>query len=217
MKIRTLLIGAALAALATPALAQDKNLTLKLSHWVPATHPLQKSMEEWGASVEKASNGTIKSNVYPAQQLGKAPDHYDMTRDGIVDFAYINPGYQPGRFPIVSAGELPFLVGEAHGGSGRLMPGTAVRPGRDEGREALLLIHSRPVADAPRAKKVVVPADIKGTKIRPAQATMAAWMTQLGGTNVSSSPSEIRDLLRRASPTRPPRHTDRSCCSGSTR
>ncbi len=42
MKIRTLLIGAALAALATPALAQDKTFTLKLSHWVPATHPLQK-------------------------------------------------------------------------------------------------------------------------------------------------------------------------------
>ena len=55
MKIRTLLIGAALAALAMPALAQDKNFTLKLSHWVPATHPLQKAMEEWGASVEKAS------------------------------------------------------------------------------------------------------------------------------------------------------------------
>ncbi len=116
MKIRTLLIGAALAALRVPASAQDKTFTLKLSHWVPATHPLQKTMEEWGASVEKASNGTIKSNVYPAQQLGKAPDHYDMTRDGIVDLSYINPGFQPGRFPIVSAGELPFLVGEAHGG-----------------------------------------------------------------------------------------------------
>src|SRR5262245_18535980 len=110
------LIGAALAALTAPVAAQDKTVTLKLSHWVPRTHPLQKTMEEWGASVDKASNGTIKSNVYPAPQLGKAPDHYDMTRDGIVDLSYVNPGYQPGRFPIVSAGELPFLVGEAHGG-----------------------------------------------------------------------------------------------------
>jgi TRAP-type C4-dicarboxylate transport system substrate-binding protein len=40
-----------------------------------------------------------------------------------------------------------------------------------------------------------VPGDIKGMKIRPAQATMAAWVTQLGGTNVSSSPSEIREIL----------------------
>jgi TRAP-type C4-dicarboxylate transport system substrate-binding protein len=63
MKFRTLLLGAALAALAVPAAAQDKPFNLKLSHWVPATHPLQKAMEEWGASVEKASNGTIKSTV----------------------------------------------------------------------------------------------------------------------------------------------------------
>src|ERR1700730_5243956 len=116
MKFRTLLLGAALTALTLPAAAQDKPFNLKLSHWVPATHPLQKAMEEWGASVEKASNGTIKSTAYPAQQAGKAPDPHGKRRDRIVDFAYINPGHPPGPFPIVAAGELPFLVGEAHGG-----------------------------------------------------------------------------------------------------
>ena len=50
--------GLAIAPSAAPA--QDKTFELKLSHWVPPTHPLQKAMEEWGASVEKASNGTIK-------------------------------------------------------------------------------------------------------------------------------------------------------------
>src|SRR5258708_35624840 len=98
-----LLLGVAAALAQEPA--KDKTFDLKLSHWVPPTHPLQKAMEEWGTSVEKASNGTIKSKVYPAQQLGKAFDHYDMARDGIADFTYVSPGYQPGRFPIISAGE----------------------------------------------------------------------------------------------------------------
>jgi TRAP-type C4-dicarboxylate transport system substrate-binding protein len=40
-----------------------------------------------------------------------------------------------------------------------------------------------------------VPADIKGMKIRPAHATMATWVTQLGGTNVQSSAPEVRDIL----------------------
>ena len=196
MKFRTLLLGAALAALAVPAAAQDKPFNLKLSHWVPATHPLQKAMEEWGASVEKASNGTIKSTVYPAQQLGKAPDHYDMTRDGIVDFAYINPGYQPGRFPIVSAGELPFLVGEAHGGI-RAVDAWYRKYAASEMKGVKLCFSFilDPLRMHSRNKKVVVPGDIKGMKIRPAQATMAAWVTQLGGTNVTSSPSEIREIL----------------------
>ena len=196
MKFRTLLLGAALTALALPAAAQDKPFNLKLSHWVPATHPLQKAMEEWGASVEKASNGTIKSTVYPAQQLGKAPDHYDMTRDGIVDFAYINPGYQPGRFPIVSAGELPFLVGEAHGGI-RAVDAWYRKYAATEMKGVKLCFSFilDPLRMHSRSKKVVVPGDIKGMKIRPAQATMAAWVTQLGGTNVTSSPSEIREIL----------------------
>ena len=68
-----------------------------------------------GARRPPAAPSTFK--VFPAQQLGKAFDHYDMARDGIADVTYINPGYQPGRFPIIGAGELPFLMSNAKGGS----------------------------------------------------------------------------------------------------
>ena len=71
----------------------------------------------------------------PSQQLGKAFDHYDMARDGIADLTYVNPGYQPGRFPIIAAGELPFLIGERQGrhrGARRLVP--QIRGAGDEGR-----------------------------------------------------------------------------------
>ena len=156
-RIATLVASAGLAILlatAPAALAQDKQFELKLSHWVPPTHPLQKAMEEWGASVEKASNGTIKFKVFPSQQLGNAFDHYDMARDGIADFIYVNPGYQPGRFPIIAAGELPFLVGDAKGGIraiDALVP--QVRADRDEGREVLLLLHPRPADLALHARR----------------------------------------------------------------
>ena len=84
------------------ASAEDKTFELKLSHWVPPSHPLQKALEDWGSSIEKDSGGTIKYKIYPAQQLGKAFDHYDMARDGIADVTYVSPGYQPGRFPILT-------------------------------------------------------------------------------------------------------------------
>ena len=115
--MRKTFLALLLAASVTPAMAQEKNFELKISHWVPASHPLQKALEDWAAAVEKESGGTIKSKVFPAQQLGKAFDHYDMARDGIADVTYINPGYQPGRFPIIGAGELPFLMSDAKGGS----------------------------------------------------------------------------------------------------
>src|ERR1043166_5145443 len=95
---------AALAA-ASPALAQDKAVEWRFAHWVPASHPMHPAAEAWAASIEKASGGTIKMKIFPAQQLGKAFDHYNMARDGIADVAHVNPGYEPGRFPVMGAME----------------------------------------------------------------------------------------------------------------
>ncbi len=183
---------------ATGAFAQDKTFELKLSHWVPPSHPLQKALEEWGASVEKDSGGTIKYKVYPAQQLGKAFDHYDMARDGIADLTYINPGYQPGRFPIIGAGEMPFLMTNAKGGTQALdawYRKYAAQEMKDV-KFCLAFVHD-PGAFHSRDKKIVVPADIKGMKIRPAHATMATFVTMLGGTNVQAAAPEVRDVLEK--------------------
>ena len=186
-----LLIGGA-----TGTLAQDKTFELKLSHWVPPSHPLQKALEEWGSSVEKDFGGTIKYKVYPAQQLGKAFDHYDMARDGIADLTYINPGYQPGRFPIISAGELPFLMTTAKGGTQALDAWYRKYADKEmkDVKFCLAFLHD-PGAFHSRAKKILVPGDIKGMKIRPAHATMATFVTMLGGTNVQASAPEVRDII----------------------
>ncbi len=188
-----LLIGGA-----TGALAQEKTFELKLSHWVPASHPLQKALEEWGANVEKASGGTLHYKVYPAQQLGKAFDHYDMARDGIADLTYINPGYQPGRFPIIAAGELPFLISATEGGTRGLddwYRKYAAKEMKDV-KFCLAFIHA-PSSFHSSEKKIVVPADIKGMKVRPADATIASFVTLLGGTNVNSAAPEVRDIMER--------------------
>lgn len=176
--------------------AQDKTFDLRISHWVPPSHPLQKALEEWGASVEKASGGTIHYKVYPSQQLGKAFDHYDMARDGIADLTYVNPGYQPGRFPIIAAGELPFLMSNAKGGT-RAIDAWYRKYAAKEMRDVkfcLAFVHD-PGTFHSRTKKILVPSDVKGMKIRPAHATMATWVTLLGGTNVQAAAPEVRDIL----------------------
>jgi TRAP-type C4-dicarboxylate transport system substrate-binding protein len=198
MKMRMSCLALLLAASVTPALAQEKTFDLKISHWVPASHPLQKALEDWGAAVEKESGGTIKYHVYPAQQLGKAKDHYDMARDGIADLTYVNPGYTPGVFPIVAAGELPFLMSDAKGGSEGLdawYRKYAEKEMKDV-KYCLAFIHS-PSAFHSRSKKIVVPEDVKGMKVRPADATIADFVTLLGGTNVQTSAPEVRDTIER--------------------
>ena len=197
--MRKTFLALLLAASVTPALAQDKTFELKLSHWVPASHPLQKAPEDWGAAVEKASGGTIKSKVFPAQQLGKAFDHYDMARDGIADVTYVNPGYQPGRFPIIGAGELPFLMSDAKGGSMALDAWYRkyAREG-DEGRQVLPRLHPLAVA-LPLAHEE----DRRARRYQGHEGPPGAkppWRTSsrmLGGTNVQSSAPEVRDIIER--------------------
>ena len=189
---------AALLCALPSAQAQDKTVNLKISHWVPPSHPLQKSLEEWAASVEKESGGTIKSKIYPSQQLGKAFDHYDMARDGIADMTFINPGYTPGRFPIIAAGELPFLMTNAKGGSVALdewYRKYAAKEMKDV-KFCLAFVHD-PGALHVVDKQVKVPGDIKGLKMRPAQGTIAEFVRLLGGTNVKASAPQVRDVLAR--------------------
>ena len=46
-------------------------------------------------------------------------------------------------------------------------------------------------------KKIVMPQDLRGVKVRPAQSTIAELVTRLGGTNVQASAPEAREVLER--------------------
>jgi len=177
--------------------AQDKPVMLRFSSWVPAQHPLNPSLIAWGESLKKASGGTLSATMFPAQQLGKAFDHYDMARDGIADFSYVNPGYQPGRFPIFAAASLPFLVANGKGGSAavdawyRQYAATEMK----DVKFCFAFVHDPGTFHS--RKKIVLPSDVKGMKIRPAHETVGRMVTLLGGTNVQASAPEVREILER--------------------
>jgi TRAP-type C4-dicarboxylate transport system substrate-binding protein len=198
-KLATAALGAVVAAglLAAPTLAQDKTVDLKISIWLPPAHPLVPASKEWADSIGKASNGTIKSAIFPSEQLGKAFDHYDMARDGIADVTYVNPGYQPGRFPVIAVGQLPFTFADADKGTAALDQWYRKHAATEmkDTHFCFAFIHD-PGAFHGR-KKVVAPEDIKGMKIRPAQSTIGQMVTMLGGTNVQASAPEARDVLER--------------------
>jgi len=199
--IRHVVLGAIVGcvlALAAPALAQDKQVTMRFSHWVPVQHPMHAAAVAWAESIEKASGGTIKITILPAQQLGKAFDHYNMARDAIADIAHVNPGYEPGRFPIVGAVELPFVFANAKEGSAALDAWYRRYAGQEmkEVRYCLAFAHD-PGSFHFTKKKVVTPSDVSGLKVRPPNAVIASWMRALGAVNVQAAAPEIRDVLEK--------------------
>jgi TRAP-type C4-dicarboxylate transport system substrate-binding protein len=195
---RLVLAAAAFVALAQASFAQDKPVQFRFSHWVPTAHPMHAAALAWAESIEKASNGSIKIQVFPAQQLGKAFDHYNMARDGIVDISHVNPGYEPGRFPIVGAVELPFIFSNSKEGSAALDAWYRRYADRDmkDVHYCLAFAHD-PGTFHFSKKKVVVPADVSGLKVRPPNAVIAGWMRSLGAVNVQASAPEMRDLLEK--------------------
>lgn len=199
MKISKLGLGAAAlaAGLGFGVLsAAAADVTFKFAYWVPDKHPLNPTgFQVWAESIKKASNGSIDFVWFPAQQLGKAPDHYDMARDGIADFTLINPGYQPGRFPIIAATELPFHVTNAKAGTRAVDEWYRQYADKEMGDVKLCVAILHDPGTIHAKKKVTSPADIKGLNVRPAQATMARFVNMLGGASVQVSAPEARDAL----------------------
>ena len=195
--MKKLAVALAIGLLGSSAMAQDKPVDLKISIWLPPAHPLVPATKEWAADIEKASGGTIKTAIFPSEQLGKAFDHYDMARDGIADLTYVNPGYQPGRFPVIAVGQIPFTFADAKKGTAALDAWYRKQAATEmkDTHFCFAFIHDPGTYHG--RKKVMVPEDIKGMKIRPAQSTIGQMVTQLGGTNVQASAPEARDVLER--------------------
>jgi TRAP-type C4-dicarboxylate transport system substrate-binding protein len=180
-----------------PAQAQEKPINLKISLWVPPVHPLVKSAQAWADSITKDSGGTITATVFPSEQLGKAFDHYDMVRDGIADVGYVSPGYQPGRFPVINAAQLPFTVADAKGGTSAVDGWYRKYAPKEMADTHFCLAFVHDPGSLHSRKKITLPTDVKGLKVRPAQQTIGEMVTTLGGTNVQASAPESRDALER--------------------
>jgi TRAP-type C4-dicarboxylate transport system substrate-binding protein len=196
-RLALLAAACALAAVAAPAAAQDKPVTLRFANWLPPQHPLQQAFAMWGKSVEQASGGTIKTQVFPAQQLGQAKDHYDMARDGIADMAWINPGYQPGRFPVIAAAEIPFMLANAKSGSAAVDAWYRKYAPAEMADVKVCLTHLHSPGTFHGKTKVSRPDDLKGMKVRSANATIGRLVTLAGGTNVQVTAPEAREAMER--------------------
>jgi TRAP-type C4-dicarboxylate transport system substrate-binding protein len=183
--------------IAGPAFAEDKVVDLRFSIWLPPAHPLVPAAKEWAEDIANASGGTIKITVFPSEQLGKAFDHYDMARDDIADITYVNPGYQPGRFPIIAIGQIPFTFGDARKGTAALDAWYRKYAPTEMKDTHFCLAFIHDPGSLHSRKKILTPQDLRGVKVRPAQGTIGELVTRLGGTNVQASAPEAREVLER--------------------
>lgn len=92
----------------TPGIASAKTVKLTYSNFFPPTHIQSKLPESWCMEVEKRTEGRVKVQYYAGQTLLKAKQTYDGVIDGIADVGASVLAYTRGRFPVMSAVDLPF-------------------------------------------------------------------------------------------------------------
>ena len=105
----------AISFAAAPALSQD--VTLRVSNWLPVSHPVVKDiMVPWAEQVKDATEGRVEVQILDAP-LGPPPAHYDLVASGAADIGFSAHGYTPGRFVLTELQELPFLTPSAEANS----------------------------------------------------------------------------------------------------
>ncbi len=88
--------------------AQAQVITLRVADSLPPSHFITRNgtnyfMEE----VTKATNGTVRFEHYPSEQLGKAKDMLTALQSGVADIALVVPSYMSEKLPLSGVVDLP--------------------------------------------------------------------------------------------------------------
>ncbi|MDR5905307.1 TRAP transporter substrate-binding protein [Franzmannia qiaohouensis] len=197
MTHRKLLIGMLCVGLwSAPAIAEAQ--TLRFAHWLPEQHALPSTgFKEWTESITEASGGAIDFQMFPAQQLGSAEDHFDMVANGIADIAWVNPGYSAGRFPISDLLQLPFVVSDTLNGAAAATKWYQQHADQEMDGVVMCLIHGHYPGTLHAKEEIRHPDQISGMTIRPANSSIANFVSELGGASVQVAAPETREALSR--------------------
>jgi len=180
----------ALSALLFNGAAADAAMTLKVSHQFAAGDVRDQMAKVFGDMVTEKTNGEIKFRYYPAQSLYKAKEQWDAMRQGALDMSVFPIDYASGKIPQLSITLMPCAV-------------TSIKQGltwKDKpiGKKVGDLMESNGVKNlvwawfdggmGSKIRQIVLPADVKGTKLRAAGKKFE-YMMQEAGASITSMPS----------------------------
>ena len=171
-------------------------ITLNYANFPPASTFPCVQMERWKAEVEKRTGGRLKINTYPGGTLLGAKDIFDGVIAGTADIGNFAMSYQPGRFPVSEAVDLPHFFPDARTASlalADLLKGQQPAEFKDV---KVLTAFTCPPAVVMTAKPVATLADLKNMPLR-SSGTGAEVMKVLGATPVAMPQSDVPDALQK--------------------
>jgi TRAP-type C4-dicarboxylate transport system substrate-binding protein len=193
VSVLALVLGIGFVA-ADQAAAQSK-ITLTYANFPPATTFPCVQMERWAKEVEKRTGGKVKVQTFPGGTLLPAKNIFDGVITGTADIGNFAMSYQPGRFPVSEAVDLPIGFTSAKAASLALYDLIQKYPKEFE-KVKLLTLFTCPPADFMTTKPVRALKDLKGMELR-VSGTGAEAVKRLGGIPIAMPQSETPEALQK--------------------
>lgn len=183
--------------IATPNIAHSQaTITLKYANFPPApTFPCVQ-MERWAKEVEKRTNGKVKVQTFPGGTLLPAKNIFDGVISGMTDIGNFAMSYQPGRFPISEAIDLPVGFSSAKAASLALLDLVEKYNAKEFEKVKILTMFTCPPANIMTKTPVKSLKDLKGMELRVG-GTQADIIKNLGGTPVAMPQSDTPEAIQK--------------------
>lgn len=182
-----------LAVIAVPAFSQ---ITLTYANFPAApTFPCVQ-MERWAQEVQTRTAGKVKIQTFPGGTLLGATNMFDGIVSGVADIGCFCPSYQPGRFPVSEAIDLPNGFANAKVASLSYFDLIAKYNPKEFEKVKVLTVFTCAPANIMTKTPVKSLSDLKGMELRVA-GTGSDVVKTLGGTPVAMPQSETPDAIQK--------------------
>ncbi|MDD4859594.1 MAG: TRAP transporter substrate-binding protein [Dehalococcoidales bacterium] len=177
---------------AAPATTPAKVQTIKYGHYFPPQDFRDLVAIHFADLVSARSNGRIKIEIFPAEQLVKGKDGFSSVAAGIVDMYPVNTNYAAGAIPLVDIWNIPLPAHDDTGSAKMFREGRhLIDPAFTKNNIKILgVINSTGPGSLYFTKPVRVLEDFKGIKLRGSGGLFEKAATMLGMSVVTMSAAE---------------------------
>ncbi|MBN2423837.1 MAG: TRAP transporter substrate-binding protein [Calditrichaceae bacterium] len=164
---------------------ESKVKILKLAHVLDTTHPVHKAMEFMAEKVKENSKGLMRVDIYPSSQLGGERETIELLQIGSLAMTKVSASPMETFVPEMKIFSVPYVFRdeehlwktlESDIGKKLLLAGQKFR------LRGLCYYDAGSRSFYTKDKQVVIPADLKGLKIRVMKSNTAVDMVKaLGG------------------------------------
>lgn len=199
-RLRALLLLALLLCIGGGCSVDEDETVIRLGHALSPSHPVHKAMTDMADRLVKKSDGTMRVEIYPSEQLGSERELLELLQVGSLDITKVSSAVMEGFSDPYKVFGLPYLFrSDAHRYA--VMDGKIGRrillSSQDVWLRGLTFYDAGSRSFYTTDTPIREPSDLKGMKIRTMNSPVAIRMVnEMGGSATPISFGELYTALQ---------------------